>query len=110
MRPDRFQLYEAAVQDVDFDLELFRRVYRRLRGRSFTRLREDFCGSARLATTWVERGRDHHAWAVDKHPRPLLWARRHHVRLLGAAARRLRLKRGDVRRVKTPRVDVIAAL
>jgi SAM-dependent methyltransferase len=110
MRPDRFQLYEAAVQDVDFDLDLFRRVYRRLRGGSFTRLREDFCGTARLAITWVKRAPDRRAWALDKSPLPLAWARRHHLPLLGRAARRLRLRRGDVRRVRTPRVDVIAAL
>jgi SAM-dependent methyltransferase len=110
MRPDRYELYEAAVQDVDFDLGLFRRVYRRLRGTGFTRLREDFCGTARLAATWVERGRDRRAWAVDLNPRPLAWARRNHVPAIGDAARRLRLLRADVNQVRTPRVDVVAAL
>ena len=110
VRPDRYRLYEAAVQDVDFDLDFFRNVYRRLRGKNFDRLREDFCGTARLACTWVERRRSHHAWAIDLSPTPLAWARAHHLPSMGAAARRLRLLRGDVRRVRTPRVDVIAAL
>ena len=110
MRPDRYELYEAAVQDVDFDLDLFQRVYRRLRGRPCLRLREDFCGTARLASTWVERRRERRAWAVDLNPRPLAWARANHLPALGSAVERLRLLRGDVRRVRTPRVDVIAAL
>jgi SAM-dependent methyltransferase len=110
VRIDRYQLYEAAVQDVDFDLELFRRIYRRLRGAGFTRLREDFCGTARLACTWVERRRDRRAWAVDLNPRPLAWTRRNHLPVIGEAASRLRLLQADVRRVRTPKPDVIAAL
>ena len=109
MRPDRYQLYEAAVQDVDFDLELFGRVYRRRRG-SFERLREDFCGTARLACTWVERKRSRRAWAIDLSPAPLAWARANHLPVVGSAAQRLHLLRRDVRRASTPRVDLIAAL
>jgi SAM-dependent methyltransferase len=110
MAIDHYELYEAAVQDVDFDLDLFQRVYRRLRGRPFTRLREDFCGTARLACTWVERRRERRAWAVDLNPAPLSWARRNHLSVIGGAAHRLQLVRGDVRRARTPAVDVIAAL
>ena len=110
VRPDRYRLYEAAVQDVDFDLDFFRSVYRRLRGTGFERLREDFCGTARLACTWVERRRSHRAWAIDLSAAPLAWARANHLPSIGAAAQRLRLLRGDVRRVRTPPVDVIAAL
>lgn len=107
MRPDRYLLYEASVQDVDFDLDFFRRVYRHQRGTGFDLLREDFCGSARLASTWVARKSTRRAWAVDLDPRPLAWARAHPV---GAADGRLQFVRADVRRVRTPKVDVIAAL
>lgn len=110
MSVDRYRFYEAAVQDVDFDLDLFRSVYRKLRGRGFTRLREDFCGTARLACTWVQRRRDRLAWAVDLNPRPLDWARANHLPLMGAAAERVQLLRDDVLAVRTPPVDVLAAL
>ena len=110
MKIDRYELYEAAVQDVDFDLDLFRRVYRRLRRGGFTRLREDFCGTARLACTWVEEGRGRKAWAVDLNPRPLAWARANHLPLIGPAAERVQLLRGDVLSTPTPQVDVLAAL
>jgi SAM-dependent methyltransferase len=109
-RPDKHVLYEAAVQDVDFDLLFFQRVYRSVRGRPFARLREDFCGSARIACSWVTRGRDHHAWAVDLDAATLDWTRRHHVAHLGRAATRLHLVHADVRHARVPKVDVIAAL
>src|SRR5262245_56645744 len=110
MRPDLFRLYEASVQDVDFDLYFFRSVYRTIRGATFDRLREDFCGTARLDTTFVQRKSTREAWAVDLDPRPLAWTRANHLPQIGDAARRIYLVRGDVRRVRTPPVDVVAAL
>src|SRR6187397_2106340 len=110
MKPDRYRLYEASVQDGEFDLDFFRRVYKHTRGVPFERLREDFCGTARLASTWVERKATHQAWAVDLDRRPIAWARAHHVPLIGAASRRLRIMRADVRKARTPKVDVVAAL
>src|SRR5438105_11527743 len=93
---DRYALYEAAVQGVDQDLDLFERVYRGLRGRPFRRLREDFCGTAQLACAWALRDPGHRAWAVDLDPEPLAWARRVHLPVMRAAARRVTLIRRDV--------------
>jgi SAM-dependent methyltransferase len=109
-RVDRHVLYEAAVQDVDFDLEFFQRVYRKVRGRPFRLLREDFCGTARLACEWVARRRDRRAWAVDLSAPTLVWARQNHLRWIGRAAERVQLVHADVRRSGVPVVDVIAAL
>jgi len=109
-RPDRHVLYEAAVQDPDFDLGFFQRVYRRLRGRPFTHLREDFCGTARLACEWVRRGRERRAMGVDLSGATLEWSRRHHLPRIGAAAQRLQLVQGDVREVSGMPADVVAAL
>ena len=106
---DRHLLYEAAVQDVDFDLGFFQRVYRKVRGNPFTRLREDFCGTARLACEWVRRKPERTAVAVDLNAETLEWASLHHVAHIGAAASRLKLVRGDVRSVED-RADVVAAL
>jgi SAM-dependent methyltransferase len=110
MPVDRFLLYEAAVQDVRFDLRFFQRVYRRIRGRAFHALREDFCGGAQLACTWVAHGRDRFAIGVDRSRAALAWARAHHLAALGEAAERVALVRADVRRSGAPPVDVIAAL
>jgi SAM-dependent methyltransferase len=108
-RPDRHVLYEASVQNVEYDLDLFDRVYHSVRGARFTRLREDFCGTAALAAAWVIRSEEHHAWGVDAHAATLAWARRHRLPRLGAAARRLVLECRDVRERAGAKVDVVAA-
>jgi SAM-dependent methyltransferase len=107
---DRHALYEASVQGVEQDLDLFERVFRSLRGREFHDLREDFCGTAQLACAWVMRGRDRRAWGVDLDPEPLAWARRHHFPSMRTAATRVTLLRRDVRAVTRPRVDAICAM
>jgi len=109
--PDRHVLYEAAVQGVEYDVDFLQRVYHFHRaGRRFTRLREDFSGTAALACAWVRRGKDHRAWAVDHSREELDWARAHRVPRLRAHARRLSLVQRDVRRSGVPPVDVVCAL
>lgn len=108
--PDRFLLYSAAVQSADCDVDFFLRVYRRARGRPPQRLREDFCGTALLASEWVRRRSDHMAWGVDLDAPTLEWGRRRYLSQLGEAVERIQLIRGDVRQVRRPAVDLIAAL
>src|SRR5262245_25946145 len=110
VKVDRHFLYEAAVQDVEFDLSFFQRIYRQLRGGTFRLLREDFCGTARLSCEWVRRGPQRQAWAVDLSASTLAWARKHHLRYLGEAAERVTLIHSDVRSSKAPLVDVVTAL
>jgi len=95
---------------VEYDLNFIERVYRGRRGRGFRDLREDFCATAHLAAQWVLRRPLNRAWGVDLDPRPLAWTRRHRLPVMRAAARRLTLLRRDVRRVRSPKVDVVAAL
>jgi hypothetical protein len=111
VRRDRHALYEAAVQGVEYDLDVFERIYRRHHeGRTFTDLREDFCGTAAIAGAWVTRRRSNHAWAVDIDHATLEWARTHRLPHLREAGCRLRLVRGDVREVTRPRVDLVCAM
>ena len=109
--PDRHALYEVAVQGVGWDLDFLERVWRyRHPGRAPRLFREDFCSTAALATAWVLRGRDRQAWGVDLDPEPLEWARKHRLKFVRAAASRVHLVRGDVRRPRRPLVDVACAL
>jgi SAM-dependent methyltransferase len=108
--PDRYLLYSAAVQSVDADLAFFQRIHRKKNGRPFELLREDFCGTALLASEWVRRARSHRAWGVDLDRATLAWSRKHYGPRLGPAADRLQLVRADVSSVRTPKVQVIAAL
>ena len=55
--PSIHALYEAAVQNVDTDLDFGRRVYKRHNQSEPTHIREDFCGTAKLAARWVQRNK-----------------------------------------------------
>jgi cyclopropane fatty-acyl-phospholipid synthase-like methyltransferase len=109
-RPHRHYLYSAAVQSAEADLKFFRRVYKRSNGRSFHRLREDFCGTAVLACDWVRRGAKHEAWGVDLDRKTLDWGRKRYLPRLGERSSRLHLLCEDVRKTTAPKVDLVAAL
>ncbi len=107
--PDLYELYEASVLSVDFDLDFVARTFKKLRGRPAVTLREDFAGTAAAAGDWVLRGKDHKAFAVDLDPEPFAWAQRRRVPVLREAAKRLRFVTGDVRSVRLPPADLIMA-
>lgn len=77
---------------VHFIEELFSHA----RSRRPITLREDFCGTAHLASTWVRSGDGRAALGVDCDPNVLDWARRHNVDPLGRDAARLPLRADDV--------------
>lgn len=103
------------MQHPAYEVKFIRRVYRRLRSREPTRLREDFCGTAVLACEWVRRIPGGEALGLDLHAPTLRWARLHNVAPLGPRAGSVRL---EVRDVLTPdppgrrrfRPDVAVAL
>jgi hypothetical protein len=107
---DLYALYEAAVQNVDADLEFIERVWRKEHGDRPRRLKEDFSGSASLCARFVTRHEANRAWGVDLDPDPLAWGRRHRVGVLDASARsRVELRQADVRDPLPVAVDVVAA-
>ena len=108
-RADKFELYERSVQDTDFDIRFIRRVFRRLRGGTPRRLREDFCGTAKLCADWVRRHPSHEAVGLDLHGPTLAWGRRRHVEPLGEAARRVTLLERNVLDGAGRAVDVTVA-
>jgi SAM-dependent methyltransferase len=107
---DRHVYYEASVQNVDADIDFARKVYRARHHRVFHRLREDFCGTAALACRWAELGKNNVAWGIDLDATTLDWGRERHLARLEEAADRVNLLLGDVRTVKSPKVDVVMAL
>lgn len=107
---DKHVLYEQSVQNVDAEVEFLEDAYHSIRGRRPALLREDFCGTAAAACRWVSGNRRHRAIAVDIDPEVLGWGENHNASKLTAAQRkRLELIEGDVRHVKTPKVDILAA-
>lgn len=109
-RADRHALYQHAVQDPVWEMELIENIFRQRRGRAPQRLREDFCGTALSACEWVRRHRTHHAIGVDLDTEVLDWARAHNLaRLTPSDARRLTLLQSDVLTAETGPVDLVLA-
>jgi SAM-dependent methyltransferase len=106
---DRHDLYQRSVQDADVDVALLDRVFRKENGRRPLTLREDFCGTALIAATWVRSHRERTALGVDLDEATLSWGREHNLLPLGDAASRVRLVRRNVLDVTQPRVDVVCA-
>jgi len=95
---DKHRLYEWAVQCPEAEIDFVDRVYRRLRGRLPSRMREDFCGTAATSCEWVNRRPGNTGVGVDLHAPTLAWARANNLSALTDDARaRLTLLRRDVR-------------
>ena len=107
---DRHHLYEASVQSLDADLDFAAKVFKRHAGRPLRMLREDFCGTAALACSFVLRRQKNRAFGVDLDRKTLDWAREHNLPRLGEAASRLELIQADVKQVQQTRSDVTLGL
>lgn len=107
---DRHELYELAVQNVDFECSFLDRVWRSHRGRLAQSLREDFCGTFAASVGWVRRRETNMAIAIDLDRSVLDWGRKRNLPNLDEDQReRLDLRQADVLTVRTPLVDCIAA-
>lgn len=106
---DKYDLYQRAVQAPEDDARFLARLFRRLRGRPARHLREDFCGTALLAATWIARHAQNTAEGFDIDPEPLEWGREHNFAPLGAAAQRMHFHQADVREKSLQRPDVRVA-
>ncbi|MBW2462973.1 MAG: class I SAM-dependent methyltransferase [Deltaproteobacteria bacterium] len=107
---DRHRLYEAAVQTPEVEVELLGRAYQKRFEAPAVSLREDFCGTALLAKTWVESDDDRVAWGVDLDLEVLAYGRRHHIEPLDEdEADRIELHAEDARLRSERTFDVITA-
>lgn len=108
--PHRLDLYRLAVQHPLAEVAFFLRVHGGRGRRAPTRLREDFCGTAAVATAWAAMHENHRAIGLDLDRRCLRWAQRYAQRELGPRSDDVILLDRDVTGPgELPRVDVIAA-
>lgn len=109
-RYDLHELYEQSVQAPAEDCKLFRKLFKKLRGREPLVLREDFCGTAQLSAAWCLGDKRRSAIAVDLDGPTLAWGREHNLepnrRRLGS---RMRLLQRDVLEPSVGRADITAA-
>jgi SAM-dependent methyltransferase len=107
---DRHELYQLSVQEPRSEVDFMTRCFRGLFGRKPIHMREDFCGTALLCSTWVKGSPKRRATGVDICGDTLAWGRANNVDPLGAAAERIELLQQDVRAATRRRFDVINAL
>jgi len=108
---DRHELYQRAVQSPEADVEFFTERFEQLRNRPALRLREDFCGTALLATTWVRSDPERTAVGVDLDGATLGWGRERNVEpFQEVIGERLELIEGDVREAETALADITCAM
>ncbi len=108
---DKHELYELSVQDTEAECEFIDQVWKERRRRLARHLREDFCGTAATSIEWVKRRKDNTAIGLDIDPTVLEWAKaRLPDRLEPEQTVRLTLRQGDVRTVRTPRVECVLAM
>ncbi len=107
---DRHRLYEESVQEVEADVSLIDRLFKKRYGRSPRILREDFCGTAAMCCEWVRVHGDNRAIGIDIEPEVLEWCRTNHFPKLDADQReRVDLRLADVLEDETAGVDATCA-
>ncbi|MCB1327472.1 MAG: class I SAM-dependent methyltransferase [Spirochaetales bacterium] len=107
---DKYELYQEAVQNPEFEAQMVERFYRKARNRRPKTLREDFSGTFCFSCEWVKRHADHRAICIDLDPEPLEWGRRHNLsRLKPEQQQRVELRRANVLEADTPGIDIICA-
>ena len=81
---DRHLLYQASVQNPDFELDFIDDTFKSIRGRKPNSMREDFAGTSISSCRWVKRRRSNTAVAVDFDPEVLAWSRANNISKLTA--------------------------
>jgi SAM-dependent methyltransferase len=110
-KADRHLLYERAVQDPEVDAKTLAKIYRRYRNKDAKVLREDFCGTGLLSTTWTKAKKSRRAIGIDLDAPTLEWGRKHHVKAAGKnVAKRVQLLEANVLDGTGAKADICAAL
>ncbi len=108
---DRHELYELSVQNTEAECDFIDKVWKERRRRLARHLREDFCGTAASSVEWVRRRPDNTAIGVDIDPAVLAWAESRFLqRLTPEQRKRISLRLGDVRTIRTRKVETVLAM
>lgn len=108
---DKHVLYQKSVQAPEAEVEFFEKTFEALRGHKAQLMREDFCGTAYLSTSWCQSDPQRNAIGVDICGDTLAWGKQHNVQPAGEdVARRVTLIQDDVRTAQAEPADITCAL
>ncbi len=106
----KYELYERSVQNTEFEVDFLVENFNKRYGRDPKTLREDFCGTAILCKSWVQRDEEKIAYGVDLDEMPLNYGQKIHLAECSEDERaRIHLYLEDVLKVKTPAADIVVA-
>lgn len=105
-----WDLYENAVQDPSYTVDVVDELYSRVFRKSPKQLREDFCGTFAVGREWIKRGRGRRALGLDiSEPVAKEAVRRNGALLTPAEQKRAAIHCRDVRSVTKTKADVVLA-
>jgi SAM-dependent methyltransferase len=108
---DPHELYELAVQNVEFEVDFIDRAWRAHRRRLSSTLREDFCGTFAASVEWVARRPTNIAMAIDLDADVLAWGReRNLAKLSKEDHERLDIRNENVLQNRIEKVDTVVAM
>lgn len=109
-KPDKYFLYENAVQTPELNVEMYGRYFQEILGRNARRMREDFCGTFAVCCEWVKLHPENRALGLDLDPEPLAYGRRAHwSRLSASQKKRVEILRQNVLVPTQSKWDLITA-
>ena len=109
-KANRYNLYEESVQNVDFETEFFAKIFKKYTKKQCTKIREDFCASAKISQAWVKRNKSNIAYAVDLNKKILNFAKnRSKQECTVNEFERIKFIKGNSQTKSTPKVDLVAA-
>ena len=108
---DIYELYEASVQNVITDLNFGTRVFKKHNTKTPTTIREDFCGTAKLAIDWVLKDKKNKSVAIDLNESVLNWTQKYSLsKLTNGEQKRIKLINQNVLDYRNSFVDIAYAL
>lgn len=107
---DKYYFYENSVQDPEFDVELFSKIFKEHRERKALKFREDFCGTFYLSCEWVKSDPKRTAVGLDISEEPTDYGMKHHYsKLTPEQKKRIKILNQDVRNDYGNDFDIVGA-
>ena len=108
---DRHICYEEAVQCAEAEVDIIDSIFKKLKKRQASTLREDFCGTTNKSCECIKRRNTNTAICVDLNKDVLDWAKRNKIEKLTAEqSSRISLINENVLNIVNDPVDIVLAM